>query len=879
MAGESSLVKALLQNLSKQRPDAMKRARAMGFDTKNVFFHGTDQPINEFNPEVYVAKDPEIAEVYARKREYGPVQLDFFKPNPSPNLIPMFAQKGSPELTNQMAGYYKIFDPRHLRSVFADFNPEHAESVDIMKSNGGSAKSPAWTRKEGKNPEGGLNEKGRASLRAAGHDIKRPQPEGGSRKDSFCARMKGMKEKLTSSETANDPDSRINKSLRKWNCRADGGAIDAAMDVVEEYNKRKKTDKNFKPGVDYRYGPKDPMFYISPEEYQRGNLKKGNYALASGGRANMATGGEPEKLSPNEQYISSLYQNVLGRQADQPGLAGWAKDLGEGYLDQGDILTQFAQSPEFQNLYKADPSRAVSSLYQSALGRAPEQAGLEGWVNSAKGGMSLSDMTQAFLNSQEGQNVLGIGQMYQDYTGNVATPEQVKQSQQLLGQNPDWNAFLEKTFPTTSDEGSYDVAGKNWVSKATPVPGSSAELVEKLGPIERQYGLAPGTLLGMMGIESQYGTNQQRKGSKYSGAFQLSPTLQRQYGVKNPYDWVESANAAAQYAKQNADVFKAATGRNPTAAQNYGLYQQGGYGFSGIAARPDMTAAQALRASAPRKYKTDAKAIRAIRGNLPDYLRKQAGTMTGRDFMDYYTNKFTDMLAGPDKLGQQAIADYYKNYPEVQTASAPAPATPAQPVDIRIINEMERLAQAGAGGGVYQGGLPIFAGAGSAGGIPSTGYVNPVPMPGLAPLPATFNPPPPVDIYQQTFQDLAARGASGGMGGFGGMGTGLFGTGGTGAVGSGVGGGGMVGSGGFGVGFRKRGGRVGGMSTKSLENAKDVIGHYKSGGPVWDKPRPKSLGKPEALTSGQKASAKASAKAAGRPYPNLVDNMRAAKKD
>ena len=80
------------------------------------------------------------------------------------------------------------------------------------------AKTPTWQRSEGKNPSGGLNEKGRASLRAQGKDIKRPQPEGGSRKDSFCARMKGMKAKLTSSETARDPDSRINKSLRKWKC-------------------------------------------------------------------------------------------------------------------------------------------------------------------------------------------------------------------------------------------------------------------------------------------------------------------------------------------------------------------------------------------------------------------------------------------------------------------------------------------------------------------------------------------------------------------------------------------------------------------------------------------------------------------------------------
>ena len=81
------------------------------------------------------------------------------------------------------------------------------------------AKTPAWQRKEGKNPNGGLNAKGRASYnKANGANLKPPQPEGGSRRDSFCARMKGMKKKLTSAKTANDPNSRINKSLRAWNC-------------------------------------------------------------------------------------------------------------------------------------------------------------------------------------------------------------------------------------------------------------------------------------------------------------------------------------------------------------------------------------------------------------------------------------------------------------------------------------------------------------------------------------------------------------------------------------------------------------------------------------------------------------------------------------
>jgi hypothetical protein len=80
-------------------------------------------------------------------------------------------------------------------------------------------KSPAWQRSEGKSSSGGLNEKGRASLRAEGRDIKRPQPEGGSRKDSFRARMCGMKEKLTSAKTAHDPNSRINLALKKWDVK------------------------------------------------------------------------------------------------------------------------------------------------------------------------------------------------------------------------------------------------------------------------------------------------------------------------------------------------------------------------------------------------------------------------------------------------------------------------------------------------------------------------------------------------------------------------------------------------------------------------------------------------------------------------------------
>ena len=91
-------------------------------------------------------------------------------------------------------------------------------------------KSPAWQRKEGKSESGGLNKKGVASYRAAnpGSKLKtavttkpsklKKGSKAANRRKSFCARMKGMKKRLTSAKTARDPDSRINKSLRKWNC-------------------------------------------------------------------------------------------------------------------------------------------------------------------------------------------------------------------------------------------------------------------------------------------------------------------------------------------------------------------------------------------------------------------------------------------------------------------------------------------------------------------------------------------------------------------------------------------------------------------------------------------------------------------------------------
>jgi hypothetical protein len=75
----------------------------------------------------------------------------------------------------------------------------------------------AWTRKEGQDPDGGLNARGRESYnRAHGAHLQAPQPEGGPRRDSFCARSAGQMKMWP--EAAADPDSRLRKARRAWNC-------------------------------------------------------------------------------------------------------------------------------------------------------------------------------------------------------------------------------------------------------------------------------------------------------------------------------------------------------------------------------------------------------------------------------------------------------------------------------------------------------------------------------------------------------------------------------------------------------------------------------------------------------------------------------------
>ena len=142
-------------------------------------------------------------------------------------------------------GQVKKGEPDY-RNLAADYTP------DLSMTEGA-----AWTRKAGKNQSGGLNEKGRRSYEREnpGSDLKAPsKKKGNKRRASFCARMKGMKNKLTSAKTARDPDSRINKSLRAWNCSYEpetgeliseklGGMLKAVKRKKEVLNQSQKKPK------------------------------------------------------------------------------------------------------------------------------------------------------------------------------------------------------------------------------------------------------------------------------------------------------------------------------------------------------------------------------------------------------------------------------------------------------------------------------------------------------------------------------------------------------------------------------------------------------------------------------------------------------------
>jgi len=133
-------------------------------------------------------------------------------------------EKGSHHLGMTYRGKVGDTFGEEVEQYEADDGPLTEEQLEQLRE------VAAWQRKEGKSEAGGLNRKGIESYRRENPGSKlsmavttkpsklKPGSKAANRRKSFCARMGGMKRRLTSAKTARDPDSRINKALRKWNC-------------------------------------------------------------------------------------------------------------------------------------------------------------------------------------------------------------------------------------------------------------------------------------------------------------------------------------------------------------------------------------------------------------------------------------------------------------------------------------------------------------------------------------------------------------------------------------------------------------------------------------------------------------------------------------
>jgi hypothetical protein len=100
----------------------------------------------------------------------------------------------------------------------------------------------------------------------------------------------------------------------------------------------------------------------------------------------------------NSQFVSLVYQNVLGRAPDAGGLAFWTGRLGAG-MTRGDMMAAFSESPEYRAVIGNEVY--VTMMYVGMLRRSPDAGGFSFWVGYMDGGKSGLDLIAGFLAAPE----------------------------------------------------------------------------------------------------------------------------------------------------------------------------------------------------------------------------------------------------------------------------------------------------------------------------------------------------------------------------------------------------------------------------------------------------------------------------------------------
>jgi hypothetical protein len=154
--------------------------------------------------------------------------------------------------------------------------------------------------------------------------------------------------------------------------------------------------------------------------------------------------------------------------------------------------------------------------------------------------------------------------------------------------------------------------------------GNAPQMTPNFDKINNSYGLPAGYLNRTAYIESSFNPNANNGISK--GEFQFTNATAGQYGLKNPFDPMASADAAARLAVDNQKFLAHGLGREPTAGELYLAHQQGAAGALNLLSHPDSPA-------------TDIVGRQAVVGN------GGSANMTAQQFANLWTNKFNGMPA------------------------------------------------------------------------------------------------------------------------------------------------------------------------------------------------------------------------------------------
>ena len=213
---------------TKEREETIEEAVRIPAKTGNIYmvgfsWKGRYMLIKLFFPTVHRPSKKEVLDAIEKIYPGALVQrYDMAAYQPGESLLHVEEYNKSSKSCSK--GEYYCNDSKKCKSIPKGYhvmpNGDLMKDEDHDEGEGGDmSEGASWTKKEGQNKSGGLNEKGRKSYEKEnpGSDLKAPSKKvGNKRRSSFCARMKGMRKRQKPSN--NTGEDRLSKSLKAWNC-------------------------------------------------------------------------------------------------------------------------------------------------------------------------------------------------------------------------------------------------------------------------------------------------------------------------------------------------------------------------------------------------------------------------------------------------------------------------------------------------------------------------------------------------------------------------------------------------------------------------------------------------------------------------------------